>query len=90
MSLEQFAEVARTMTGSKLSTKLILLKAKSINKTTKEIICPKINQMVKEHNLPFDKAFPLIKDGFNQISNEYNIDSAVLFWVYMEWLNKQK
>ncbi|KEI16989.1 hypothetical protein Z959_07885 [Clostridium novyi B str. ATCC 27606] len=85
MKKEQQAEIARSITGSNLSTIAIISKVKYVTKTTREKIGPEINQMVQERNLPFDKAFPLIKDGFNEIATKYSMDPAVLFWIYMDW-----
>ncbi|KOC50004.1 hypothetical protein [Clostridium botulinum] len=85
MNKEQQAEIARLMTGSSLSTIAIISKVKYVTKTIRDKVGPEVKQMVQEHNLPFDKAFPLIKDGFNEIADKYSMDSAVLFWVYMDW-----
>lgn len=85
MQKEQQAEIARLMTGSSLSTIAIISKVKYVAKAIREKAGLEVNQMVQEHNLPFDKAFPLIKDGFNEIATKYSMDPAVLFWVYMDW-----
>jgi hypothetical protein len=86
MTKEQQAEIARIMTGSNLSTDGIIGQVLCVSKAIKETVCPKVDEMVRKHNLPFDKAFSLVKAGFNNIAKEYNLDPAVLFWVYMDWM----
>lgn len=90
MTREQQAEIARTMTGSNLSTDDIIGQVVCVSKLTKEIVCPQIDEMVRKNNLPFDKAFPLVKAGFNNIAKDYNLDPAVLFWVYMDWMSEKR
>lgn len=86
MTREQQAEVARSMTGSQMSTHVIVANVLSFDPVKKATLCPEIHRMVKDNNIPFDKAFPLIKDGFNEIAQNNSIDPSVLFWVYMDWL----
>lgn len=83
------AEIARLVTDSKLSNQEILILVGEVDQGTRNKVCIEIDQKVKECNLPISEAFPLIRDGFNQIAMNYNMDQAVLFWIYMEWLNKQ-
>ncbi|AGL03285.1 hypothetical protein [Desulfoscipio gibsoniae] len=90
MSLDKQAEIARRMTGSKLSNQEIFAMVRNINQDTKKKICPEIDQMIKDINLPLDKAYPSVMVGFYKMSVHYNIDSAVLFWIYMEWLKYNK
>ena len=45
--------------------------------------------MIKEINLPFNKALPLMMGGFSKMADDNNIDSAVLFWIYMDWTSKR-
>lgn len=87
-TIEQQAEIARTMTGSKLSTEEIVIRVQNIDPFTKEKACPKVHQMVLEYNLPFDKAFPIIRNGFSEIAKEHKINPAVLFWIYMDWMKE--
>lgn len=88
-TVEQQSNIARSITGSKLETNLIIAGVKGIEESKKETVCSLIETMIKKYDLSFDKAFPYIQDGFNNISSDYNIDPAILFWVYMDWL-KQK
>lgn len=73
------------MTGSTLSTSEITKQVLAIPNLIRNAICPEVNKMILERNLPFDKAFPLVKAGFNKLANKNGIDPAVLFWIYMEW-----
>jgi|PersoiStandDraft_1058852.scaffolds.fasta_scaffold81111_1 hypothetical protein len=82
------AEIARFATGSKLSNQEILIFVKEVEQGTRDKVCLEIDQKVKESHLPISEAFSLIRDDFNQTAMNYNMDQAVLFWIYMEWLNK--
>jgi hypothetical protein len=83
------AEIARLVTDSKLSNQEIIIFAGEVNQDTRNKVCVEIDQKVRECHLPISEAFSLIRDDFNQIAMNYNMDQAVLFWIYMEWLNKQ-
>ena len=82
------AEIARLATDSKLSNKEILVFVREVDLATRDKVCLEIDQKVKESNLPISEAFSLISNDFNQTAKNYNMDQAVLFWIYMEWLNK--
>ncbi|GIM29151.1 hypothetical protein CPJCM30710_18170 [Clostridium polyendosporum] len=85
MKQEQAARIARTMTGSILDTSDIVKQVNDVTKNTRQIIGIKVHQVVKEYKLPFHKTFPLVRNNFNKIAIEHNIDPAVVFWVYMDW-----
>ena len=90
MDLDKQAEIARLMTGSKLSDQEMFELVRSTSQATREKVCPQVDQMVKDRNMPFDKAYPLVRDGFNQIAVNFNMDPAVLFWIYMDWFKHNK
>lgn len=83
------AEIARLATDSKLSNQEILTFVKEVAQDTRDKICQEIDQKVKEIHLPISEAFFSIRDDFNQTAMNNNMDQAVLFWLYMDWLNKQ-
>lgn len=90
MTHEQAAEIARTMTGSILSDKEIMISVRKVNKIVKEECCPQVDKLLQKHNLPFDEGYFLAKEDFNRIAQKYKMDAAVLFWIYMEWMGKNK
>lgn len=90
MTPNQAAEIARTMTGSILSDKEIMVNVKKVNKIVKEECCRLVDKLLQKHDLPFDKGYFLAKEDFNRIAQKYKMDAAVLFWIYMEWLGKNK
>jgi hypothetical protein len=83
------AEIARLVTDSKLSNQEILVCVGEVNQGTRDKVCSEIDLIVKEQKRPIVEAFSLSRDGFNQIAMDNNMDQAVLFWIYMDWLNKQ-
>jgi hypothetical protein len=82
------AEIARLATDSKLSNQEILVFVREVDQDTRDKVCLEIDQKVKESRLPISEAFSLIGNDFNQTAMNYNMDQAVLFWIYMDWLNK--
>lgn len=56
----------------------------------KEEASVSVNQLLLRDNLPFDKAFPLVKADFMKVAQKYKINPAALFWVYMEWKGRYK
>ena len=83
------AEIARLATDSKLSNQEILVFVREVDQDTRDKVCLEIDQKVKEIHLPISEAFSLIRNDFNQIAVNHNMDQAVLFWLYMDWLNRQ-
>lgn len=88
MDLNQAAEIARLMTDSTLTNSQIIMAVSNIPRQKRDAICPEVDIMVKQHNLPFDKAYPLVKEEFKFLATQNNLDAAVLFWLYMEWIKK--
>lgn len=83
-NLDKFADVARAMTGSTISTDELFKTVNNMDKTTKENIYEKVDSLMKQINLPFDKAIQLVRKGLAEISNILKIDPAVIFQVYIE------
>ncbi len=90
LTIEQQCEIARLMTGCRSSNDEILKSVISMNELVKEEACLVVNRLVLRDNLPFDKAFPLVKSDFEKVARKYKINPAALFWVYMEWIGQQK
>lgn len=89
MTFEEQANIARLMTGSTMNTNDIIQNLMNVDTYKRDILCQKVDAVVREYNLPFDKAFPIIKQSFNQIARHNNLDPAVLFWIYMEWIKER-
>lgn len=89
MTVDQQCEIARQMTGCKSSNDEILKSIKSMNELVKEEASLVVNKLLLRDNLPFDRAFPLVKSDFEKVAKKYKINSAALFWVYMEWKGRQ-
>lgn len=90
MTIDQQCEIARVMTGSNYSNDEILKNIRTMNELVKEEASVSINQLLLRDNLPFDKAFPLVKADFKKVAQKYKINPAALFWVYMEWKGRRK
>lgn len=85
LTVEQQCEIARLMTGCKSSNDEILRNIKSMNELIKEEASLVVNRLLRHDSLPFDKAYPLVKSDFEKVAEKYKINTAALFWVYMEW-----
>jgi hypothetical protein len=83
MIFEQQAEVARAMTGSKTDINLINQQVNSVISARAGVIFFKIDALVKEHNLSFDQAFPIIKMEFIKLAENECLDPASIFCIYM-------
>ncbi len=90
LTVEQQCEIARQMTGCKSSNEEILKNIRTMNELVKEEASILVNRLLLRDNLPFDKAFLLAKSDFNKVAQKYKINSAALFWVYMEWKGRQR
>lgn len=89
LTIEQQCEIARLMTGCRSSDDEILKNIISMNELVKEEASLVVNRLLLRDNLPFNKAFPLVKSDFEKVAQKYKINSAALFWVYMEWKGRQ-
>ncbi len=90
LTVDQQCEIARQMTGCKSSNDEILKNIRSMNELVKEEASLVVNRLLLRDNLPFDIAFPLVKSDFEKVAQKYKINSAALFWVYMEWKGRQR
>jgi len=84
VTVEQQCEIARLMTGCKSSNDEILKNISCMSDLVKEEASLVVNRLLLRDNLPFDRAFPLVKYDFDKVAQKYKINSAALFWVYME------
>ena len=90
MNFHEKCEIARVMTGCNEADKKIIEGVSSMNVLVKEEASKMVDILLKRDNNPFDKAFPLMKNDFMKIANKYEINTASLFWVYMEWQVRNK
>lgn len=88
MTKEQQCEIARLMTGSTVSDEIILRNVENTHYLIKKEASSLVDKLIQKHDLPFDKAYPIVKDDFNRIAVRYDLDVAALFWIYMEWKGK--
>lgn len=89
MTISEKCEIARVMTLSTLADEDITKGVLSIDISVKKQVCKQIDNLLKEHDLPFDKAFPLMVKDFNEVGYKNNMDSAVLFCIYMDFKNNK-
>lgn len=83
------AEISRLMTGSNITDEQLFQNVTETHKILKEEACRQVDILLQKHNMPFDKGFPILKSDFILIAEKYDLDSAALFWIYMEWRNKK-
>ena len=90
MTAKEQCEIARLMTGCSDSDSEILRGVATMNILVKEEASLVVNKLLIRDDLPFDKAYHLMKGDFERVAQKYKISSASLFWVYMEWKGGQK
>jgi hypothetical protein len=88
MRLVDQADFARVMTGSALSNDEIIMGVSKLSNDIKMTACPELDQIVKSCNKPLDEAFPIIEQIFDAIAAKHQIDSAILYWTYLQWLKE--
>lgn len=76
-------ELARLITGDTTSDSLINKEFEEISLSSKITAVLAIDNLLKSHDMPFDKGFKLIKNDFYRIANEFSIKPATLFCIYM-------
>lgn len=84
MISEQQAEIARAKTGSTADTNQINREVNSVIISRAEVIFIKIETILKEHNLPFEQAFPTILTEFKTLAENECLDPASVFCLYMD------
>lgn len=77
-------EVARTMTSSKAPDTQINQEALNMSDKQKKQTVDAISRLVKIHDMPIDKGWPIMKRDFDIIASEFLIDPATLFCIYMD------
>lgn len=87
--LNKFFNVFRSMTGSTMTDEDIVENYNLIDKGKKKEIYSKIDTIIKNLNMPFDKALPLITVELNLLATEEQSDPAVLLLLYIDNLNKK-
>lgn len=77
-------EIARLMTHNDATDETINQEMICLSSEAKVCISAKIDDLVKQHNAPIDKALNVMFDDFLSVSNEFNISPPTVFCVYME------
>ena len=81
-------EIARTMTQDNISDLQIIQEYEMFNDLLKPSAVNEIDNLLKQHDAPFDKAFKTMVKDFSIIANKYSISPSTLFCIYMD--NKSK
>lgn len=88
MLSEKQCELARLLTQDTASDIQINSEYAVLLDETKTVAAQAIDELVKLHNMPFDKAVSVLAEDFKTISSQHGISPATLFCVYMEIKNK--
>ena len=81
-------EIARAFTQSNATDSQINLEYWRLNDSQKKASCKKLSAKLIELNIPIDKGWPLLKNDFESIAKELDIDPTTLFCVFMDWQSK--
>ena len=77
-------ELARVMTQDTTDDSQINKEFNALNSVAKAHIASAIDNLLKLHDMPIDKGFEIMREDFIQIANEFSINPATLFCIYME------
>ena len=90
MSISQEAITARRLTGSKLDNNEVLLGLLRLSPEIRSIVCGELDQIMENFIEPFPVVFNMIRHGFNALAEKYQLDPAILYWVYLRWTEENK
>lgn len=88
MLSEQQCELARTLTGDKTESSVIMQQYATVSEANKLSAYQALDILLQEHNAPFDKGISYLQTDFANIAANYNISPSTLFCVYMEMKNR--
>lgn len=83
-------EIARAMTKSNASDDAIRNELSKLTEVEWYEQCVILDEILKKHDAPFDKAFPIAVSDFVNIGAANGVDEATMFVAYMEWKNREK
>lgn len=81
-------DLARLMTQDETDDERINKEFSAIDTINREAATKEIDNLLKLHNMPFDKGIWLLQEDFSKISTKFDISPATLFCIYMELKNK--
>lgn len=88
MPNQRQCELARLLTASSTSNAQINEEYQGIGEVRARLSAQMIDMLLKEHDLPFDKGFEILKKDFWAIAQKFEISPATLFCIYMHYINK--
>lgn len=89
MVSQKQCELARLLTGDSTPDAQISFEFLSLDQAKKTSAAQTMDIILKQHNLPFDKGFSLMKKDFSDLSAQFAISPATLFCIYMDWKSKK-
>lgn len=81
-------ELARVMTNDTTADELINRECESLDQATKTQAAFDIDELIKRHNMPIDKALKIMFNDFANVAEKYAICPATLFCIYMDIKSK--
>ncbi|AJA47448.1 hypothetical protein CPAST_c13690 [Clostridium pasteurianum DSM 525 = ATCC 6013] len=87
---KQDIKIAIIASGSKISKEDLIKKVNSLDENTKHMIYLKLKDMLTEKIYKLINELSLIPKEVSRIASNLKIDSAVIYYVYMEKLNNNK
>lgn len=81
-------ELARVMTNDAADDELINREYELLDQNTRAQAAVDIDELIKKHNMPIDKALKIMFNDFADVAEKYTISPATLFCVYMDFKSK--
>lgn len=84
--MNDFATAVRIITGSQLSNKEIVAGVLRLGYQDKMKACLELDRIVKAIHMDLQEGYPIIQNHFHGVADKYQIDPAVLYWTYVQWV----
>ena len=82
-------EIARLLTATSTPDTQINEEYQSVGEIRAKLSTQMIDVLLKEHDLPFDEGFEILKEDFLSIAQKFSISPATLFCIYMHYVNQR-
>lgn len=86
----KLCNLARVMTLSEATNETIRSELKKLTFVEWDEQCTILDSLLRKHDMPFDKGYPIMVADFINIGAANEVDEATVFIAYMNWISKQK
>ena len=85
MPNDKQCEIAKQITGSKLTNMEINVQCNGISSPDKFILSNSIEKLLRTRDVAIEEGWKMFRQEFENIALEYLVDPAVAFCLYKDW-----